>query len=109
VLGAENFARIIVKYGSTGCGAGILAAVKQNPRDNRDLQVSNKDMASLRHVAARMKYRFDCKETNVSHGGSCKSSLGLHADCNGLSTNSPSRSSIACKNCQHSDRQGAVT
>jgi hypothetical protein len=47
------------KYGSTGCGASILAAVKQNPRDNRDLQLSYKDVGSLREVAARIKYKFD--------------------------------------------------
>jgi hypothetical protein len=32
--------RIIQKYGSTGCGASILVAVKKNPQDNGDLQMS---------------------------------------------------------------------
>jgi hypothetical protein len=57
--GAENAARIIERYGSTGCGTSILEAVKQNPRDGRDMQMSYKDVANLREVAARMRYKFD--------------------------------------------------
>jgi hypothetical protein len=59
VRGAENAARIIEKYGGTGGGASIVAAVKQNPRDNRDLHMSYKDVANLRKDAARMKFTFD--------------------------------------------------
>jgi hypothetical protein len=55
---AENAARIIENYGSTGCGHSIVEAVKQNPRDRRDLQMSYKGMANLREVAARTRPSF---------------------------------------------------
>jgi hypothetical protein len=50
------------KYGNPGCGASVLAAVKQNPQDNRDLQMSYKDVANLRDVAARIRYKFDADD-----------------------------------------------
>jgi hypothetical protein len=46
VRGAENAALIIKKYGCTGCGASILAAVKQNPEEIQDLQMSYKVVAN---------------------------------------------------------------
>jgi hypothetical protein len=62
VCGAENAARIIEKYGNPGCGASFLAAVKQNPQDNRDLQMSYKDVANLREVAAQIRYKYDADD-----------------------------------------------
>jgi hypothetical protein len=47
------------QYGSTDCGASILAVVKQIPLDRRDLKLSCKDVENLREYAARIKFKFD--------------------------------------------------
>jgi hypothetical protein len=49
----------MVKYVSTGCGTSNLAVVKRNPRGDRDLQLSYKDVANLREITAWIKYKFD--------------------------------------------------
>jgi hypothetical protein len=62
VPGTENAACIMKENGSTGCGASILAAVKQNPWDDRDLQLSYMDLVNLLEVAARIKYKLHAED-----------------------------------------------
>jgi hypothetical protein len=62
VPGTESAACVMKEYGSTGCGASILAAAKQKPRDNRDLQLSYMDLATLLEVAARIKYKLHAED-----------------------------------------------